>query len=383
MTALVLGAGGAARAAVYALRSAGRRRRAWSGIGRRERAERLVAELGGRVVAAPERASLVVNCTSVGLRETDRHVQEPADPRRYVRRRKLRGGHGLQARWHRAPRRSEAAGGDGGDGPGDPGRTRRSVVRALDRHDGIARGDARRRRRQSPTPMNPPTQAGAPPKPAQGKPKKGNGITTPSRRGGSGRVLTDVIVDLGFVEREAMDEAVEMAHSAGSAAERVLVSTGAITEAQLARAVAERFGLDHLDLQVYRVDPDAAKLVTPAAIKRYQAVPVAFAGRPHAARRDGRPGERARGRRHRGDDRLRGAPRGRLAVGHRVGARAHRRPELGKRRRRRARARPARRRALRGAARATAAGRSTTSRRRPSTSAPPARTPRSSSSCSG
>ena len=36
-----------------------------------ERAERLVAELGGRAVAAPERASLVVNCTSVGLRETD------------------------------------------------------------------------------------------------------------------------------------------------------------------------------------------------------------------------------------------------------------------------------------------------------------------------
>jgi type IV pilus assembly protein PilB len=125
--------------------------------------------------------------------------------------------------------------------------------------------------------MNPPTQAGAPAKPAQGKYKKGSGVTTPSRRGGSGRVLTDVIVDLGFVEREAMDDAVEMAHSAGSAAERVLVTTGAITEAELARAVAERFGLDHLDLQIYRVDPDAAKLVTPAAIRRYQAVPVSFA----------------------------------------------------------------------------------------------------------
>ena len=120
--------------------------------------------------------------------------------------------------------------------------------------------------------MNSPTQAGAAP-----KPKKSNGITTPSRRGGSGRVLTEVIVDLGFVEREAMDEAVAMAHSAGSAAERVLLSTGALSEAELARAVAERFGLDHLDLEVYRVDPDAAKLVTPAAIKRYQAVPVSFA----------------------------------------------------------------------------------------------------------
>ena len=49
--------------------------------------------------------------------------------------------------------------------------------------------------------MNPPTQAGAAP-----RPKKGNGITTPSRRGGSGRVLTDVIVDLGFVERGEVTE---------------------------------------------------------------------------------------------------------------------------------------------------------------------------------
>ena len=36
----------------------------------RERAERLVAELGGRVVDAPEDAALVVNCTSVGMPET-------------------------------------------------------------------------------------------------------------------------------------------------------------------------------------------------------------------------------------------------------------------------------------------------------------------------
>lgn len=69
-TALVLGAGGAARAAVYALRSAGAADvMVWNRT--RARAERLVAELGGRVVDAPETATLVVNCTSVGLSETD------------------------------------------------------------------------------------------------------------------------------------------------------------------------------------------------------------------------------------------------------------------------------------------------------------------------
>ena len=73
-----------------------------------------------------------------------------------------------------------------------------------------------------------------------------------------------------------MDDAIAKAQSAGSAAERVLLTQGAITDDQLARAVAERFGLDHVALRNYKVDPDAAKLVTPAAVKRYQAVPVSF-----------------------------------------------------------------------------------------------------------
>src|SRR5215211_5223692 len=120
--------------------------------------------------------------------------------------------------------------------------------------------------------MNPPAQTGAPPT------KKGKGITTPSRRGGTGRMLTDVIVDLGFIEQGVMDEAVARADETGTLPERLLLRDGTLTEDQLARAVAERFGLDHIDLSVYRVDPDAAKLVTPAAVKRYQSVPVSFAG---------------------------------------------------------------------------------------------------------
>ncbi|MDA0173696.1 ATPase, T2SS/T4P/T4SS family [Solirubrobacter taibaiensis] len=110
------------------------------------------------------------------------------------------------------------------------------------------------------------------------RPRRGNGITTPTRRGGSGRVLTDVIVDLGFVDRGTMDLAIERGNSNGSAPERVLVIDGTLSDEQLSRSVAERFGLDHIDLALYRVDPDAAKLVTPAAVRRYQAVPVSFTG---------------------------------------------------------------------------------------------------------
>jgi type IV pilus assembly protein PilB len=124
--------------------------------------------------------------------------------------------------------------------------------------------------------MNPPTQTGAPP--SAKRPKKGNGVTSPSRRGGSGRVITDVLVEMDFVSRGEVEEAVERANGNGAAPERLLLADKILSEDQLARAVAERFGLDHIDLSVYRVDPDAAKLVTPAAVKRYQSVPVSFAG---------------------------------------------------------------------------------------------------------
>ena len=103
-----------------------------------------------------------------------------------------------------------------------------------------------------------------------------SGITPPSRRGGSGRFLTDVLVDLGFVEPELVETAVEVARSAGRPPEKVLLEQGAITEDQLARAIGERYGLDHLDLTVFKIDMAAANLIDSSAAKRYDAVPVAF-----------------------------------------------------------------------------------------------------------
>ena len=102
------------------------------------------------------------------------------------------------------------------------------------------------------------------------------GVTAPSRRGGSGRSLENVIVELGFVDSPEMQGAIGAAARAGSSAEHVLVQEGKLTEEQVSRAVAERFGLDHVDLGHYRFDPNAAKLVTPAAVKRYKALPVSF-----------------------------------------------------------------------------------------------------------
>jgi shikimate dehydrogenase len=66
-TALVLGAGGAARAAVYALKQAGADVRVWNRS--QARAEALAAEFG--VTASAAAAEVIVNCTSVGLEDPE------------------------------------------------------------------------------------------------------------------------------------------------------------------------------------------------------------------------------------------------------------------------------------------------------------------------
>jgi shikimate dehydrogenase len=65
--ALVLGAGGAGRAAAWALRGAGAEVAVWNRT--HGRALALAADLSVRAVTAAEPADIVVNCTSVGLEQ--------------------------------------------------------------------------------------------------------------------------------------------------------------------------------------------------------------------------------------------------------------------------------------------------------------------------
>ena len=68
-TALVLGAGGSARAAAWALREAGATVTVWNRS--TGRAETLAAELGVTAITDVEGAELLVNCTAVGLGADD------------------------------------------------------------------------------------------------------------------------------------------------------------------------------------------------------------------------------------------------------------------------------------------------------------------------
>lgn len=76
--ALVLGAGGAARAVVWALLREGAAVEVWNRTGLRSR--HLCAELGGEPVSRPRGDyELLVNCTAVGLRGEDPFAELPLD----------------------------------------------------------------------------------------------------------------------------------------------------------------------------------------------------------------------------------------------------------------------------------------------------------------
>jgi type IV pilus assembly protein PilB len=102
------------------------------------------------------------------------------------------------------------------------------------------------------------------------------GLTPPVMRGRSSGFVTDVLVDLGFVPEDRARQAIEEARTAGRPPEQLLLDQGAIDADQLSRAVAERYGLDHIDLAVYQVDMAAANLISVNTARRYRALPVGF-----------------------------------------------------------------------------------------------------------
>jgi type IV pilus assembly protein PilB len=90
------------------------------------------------------------------------------------------------------------------------------------------------------------------------------------------RLIGDIVVDLGFATRGQVEDAVELARAQRKPTGRVLVEQGILRHDQLARVVAERYGLDYIDLSAYELDMGAVNLLEMEAIRRYRAVPVGF-----------------------------------------------------------------------------------------------------------
>jgi type IV pilus assembly protein PilB len=112
--------------------------------------------------------------------------------------------------------------------------------------------------------------------PAHSRPIQSGALTHSLGEGRPGRLIGDVVVDLGFASRERVEEAVEIARAQRKPTGQILVEQGILRHDQLARVVADRYGLDYIDLSVYELDMGAVNLIDMEAIRRYQAVPVGF-----------------------------------------------------------------------------------------------------------
>ena len=100
------------------------------------------------------------------------------------------------------------------------------------------------------------------------------GLIQPQHRGRSTRLIGQVVVELGYATEEAVEQAVTHARESGRLTGRVLIEDGVLTPQQLARVLAERFGVERADLAEFQVDPDMARLVDPGFVRRYDAIPI-------------------------------------------------------------------------------------------------------------
>jgi type IV pilus assembly protein PilB len=103
-----------------------------------------------------------------------------------------------------------------------------------------------------------------------------SGLTPPTKRTGIKRRIGDVIVQLGFAERELVERVVENGRRDGLPLGQALIEAGIVTSAQLAQALAERNGLDYVDLNVFDVDKGATAMIDSAKARRYRTIPIAF-----------------------------------------------------------------------------------------------------------
>lgn len=104
------------------------------------------------------------------------------------------------------------------------------------------------------------------------------GLTPPSGAKDPRRRLGDVVVEMGFADRELVEQVMVRERQSHQQMGTLLVESGIIDSSQLARALAERNSLDYVDLNAFQVDAGAANLIEGAEARRCRAIPVAFLG---------------------------------------------------------------------------------------------------------
>ena len=85
-------------------------------------------------------------------------------------------------------------------------------------------------------------------------------------------------MELGYLTSREVEEAAVQSRAAGRLLGQYLIAEERIDAGQLARALALRNGIAHIDLSTFEYDRAAASLIDASLARRYRTIPVAFVG---------------------------------------------------------------------------------------------------------
>jgi type IV pilus assembly protein PilB len=118
-------------------------------------------------------------------------------------------------------------------------------------------------------------QAAQPQAPADG----GTGVPglyapTLKQAGRTPPTVLDALVRLGFVGSLHLESAVAKAQAQGITPEQVLMADSVVSTDQLARATAEKFGINYIDLSTFEIDMSVATIISAEKARSYEVLPV-------------------------------------------------------------------------------------------------------------
>lgn len=86
--------------------------------------------------------------------------------------------------------------------------------------------------------------------------------------------VLDALVRLGYVGALALESAVAKAQAQGITPEQVLMGDSIVSTDQLARATAEKFGINYIDLSQFEIDMSVASTIAAEKARSYEVLPV-------------------------------------------------------------------------------------------------------------
>ncbi len=133
-----------------------------------------------------------------------------------------------------------------------------------------------------PTTTGKPATTSGTPAEAKGKPaappvkKQSNAVRAKTPRDSTSRKLSQILVDLGFIDDAQAETLLEEARTADSNLERVAIDSGMVTEDQLLQAIAEQQNLRIINLEDAKPTPEAVKMVQKNMAELYKMLPLKY-----------------------------------------------------------------------------------------------------------